>query len=142
MSPNISAQLTSTPAGPSPLHGSGVPTESTQPSMVEQLAGDIETKPAVEQPEGENVSDTLEVGDVTQNTPSGGSSVADEGDGLKGSGWLAQHDVGDREVHDDPLAGDGVPDDLCGRSDVPLDEVGVQGVQSETQKRLKAFIGI
>ena len=42
---------TATSAVPSPLPWSGVPTESTQPSMVEQLAGDIETRPAVEQPE-------------------------------------------------------------------------------------------
>ena len=47
--------------------------------MVEQLAGNIENRPAVEQPDGENVSDIEQVGDVTQNIPSVGSSVDDTG---------------------------------------------------------------
>ena len=58
------------------------------------------------------MSDTEEVGDVTQISPSGGSSVDDEGDGLKRGRWLAQHDSGDREVRDDVHSrSHGVPHD-------------------------------
>ena len=62
------------------------------------MADDIKTRPAVEQPEGENASDTEKVRDVHHISSSGGSCVDDEGGGLYGGGWLALHDGGDSEV--------------------------------------------
>ena len=70
---------TATPTGPSPLRGSGVPIKSTQPTMVDQMADDIKTRPAVEQPEGEMYTISVQVEEVVLMMKEVASM---EGDGL------------------------------------------------------------
>ena len=78
---------------------------------------------------------TEEVEYVTQNSPSRGSSVDDEGDGLKGGGCLAQHDGGDRKVHDDVHSRlHGVPHDV-------QDEVDQVGHHHEGNLPIEAMMG-
>ena len=87
---------TATPTAHSPLPGSGVTIQSAQPKMVEQLVGDIKTRLAAEQPEGEDVSDNEKIGEVNQISLNGGKRYTD---------WIVH-------FHDRPPDGGGGAPDL------------------------------